>query len=80
VPGRRRQPGQVRLRRYLVTETESGQRLEGEPVDDTEVADVVVASGQPVEPADTAPPAETDGNDWFRAESGVRRIALGPAR
>jgi hypothetical protein len=44
---RRRQPGQVRLRRCLVTEvvteTETGQRhelqVEREPIDDTDVAD-----------------------------------------
>jgi hypothetical protein len=76
VASRRRQPGQVRLRRYLVTEvvteTEAGQRhelrVEREPVDDTEVAGVPARSGQPVETADTPPPAETDDNDWFRPQ------------
>jgi hypothetical protein len=45
VAGTRRQPGQVRLRRYLVTEvvtdTDTGQRhelqVQREPVSDTEV-------------------------------------------
>jgi hypothetical protein len=70
---RRRQPGQVRLRRYLVTEvvteTESGQRhevrVEREPVSDDEVDTVATAPGDAGEPV----PAEgTDENDWFRAE------------
>jgi hypothetical protein len=73
---RRRQPGQVRLRRYLVTEvvteTETGQRhevrVEREPIDDTEVADLAAPSGQPVEPADKASPADPDANNWFRPE------------
>jgi PRC-barrel domain/Domain of unknown function (DUF2382) len=73
---RRRQPGQVRLRRYLVTEvvteTETGQRhelrVEREPIDETEVPGAPAPSGQPVEPADTAPPAGPDSNDWFRPE------------
>jgi uncharacterized protein DUF2382 len=74
---RRRQPGQVRLRRYLVTEvvteTETGQRhevrVEREPIDHTEVAGLAAPSGQPVEPADKASPADPDGNDWFRPEA-----------
>ena len=75
-PGsRRRQPGQVRLRRYLVTEvvteTEAGQRhelqVEREPIDDTEVAGVTAPVGQPGEPVAKAP-AEPDNNDWFRPE------------
>jgi PRC-barrel domain/Domain of unknown function (DUF2382) len=73
---RRRQPGQVRLRRYLVTEvvteTETGQRhelrVEREPIDNTEVAGVATPSGQPVEPADPAPAAGPDSNDWFQPE------------
>jgi hypothetical protein len=73
---RRRQPGQVRLRRYLVTEvvteTETGQRhelrVEREPIDDTEVPGAPAPSGQPGEPADTAPPAGPDSNDWFQPE------------
>jgi hypothetical protein len=78
---RRRQPGQVRLRRYLVTEvvteTETGQRhelrVEREPVDETEVPGAPAPSGQPVEPADTAPPAGPGSNDWFRPEGDPRR-------
>ena len=75
-PGsRRRQPGQVRLRRYLVTEvvteTEAGQRhelqVEREPIDDTEVAGVTAPVGQPGEPVEKAP-AQPDNNDWFRPE------------
>jgi hypothetical protein len=75
-PGsRRRQPGQVRLRRYLVTEvvteTEAGQRhelqVEREPIDDTEAAGVTAPVGQPGETvAETQ--AEPDDNDWFRPE------------
>ena len=75
-PGaRRRQPGQVRLRRYLVTEvvteTASGQRhevrVEREPVSDDEVDAVAAAPGGAGEPV----PGEgvgPDENDWFRAE------------
>jgi len=70
---RRRQPGQVRLRRYLVTEvvteTEAGQRhelqVEREPIDDTEVAGVTAPVGQPAESV-AEPHAEPDDNDWFR--------------
>jgi PRC-barrel domain/Domain of unknown function (DUF2382) len=74
---RRRQPGQVRLRRYLVTEvvteTETGRqrhevRVEREPIEDAEVADLAAPSGQPVEPADKASPADPDTNNWFRPE------------
>jgi hypothetical protein len=72
---RRRQPGQVRLRRYLVTEvvteTEAGQRhelqVEREPIDDPEVAGTTLPSGQSGEAVATAP-AEPDDNDWFRPE------------
>jgi sporulation protein YlmC with PRC-barrel domain len=77
---RRRQPGQVRLRRYLVTEvvteTESGQRhevrVEREPINDDEVDAVTGApgqAGQPVPGEETGP----DENDWFRAEGDPRR-------
>jgi len=75
-PGsRRREPGQVRLRRYLVTEvvteTEAGQRhelqVEREPINDPEVAGTTLSSGQPDEAAAPAP-AEPDNNDWFRPE------------
>jgi len=74
----RRQPGQVRLRRYLVTEvvteTASGQRhevrVEREPVSDDEVDAVAATPRLAGEPA----PAEgTDENDWFRAEGDPRR-------
>jgi PRC-barrel domain/Domain of unknown function (DUF2382) len=80
-PGsRRRQPGQVRLRRYLVTEvvteTESGQRhelqVEREPIDETEVAGLT----RPADPSDqpiAEAPAVPDGNDWFRPEGDPRR-------
>ena len=72
---RRRQPGQVRLRRYLVTEvvteTEAGQRhelqVEREPIDDTEAAGVTAPVGQPGEPV-AEMQAEPDDNDWFRPE------------
>jgi hypothetical protein len=71
-PGsRRRQPGQVRLRRYLVTEvvteTESGQRhelrVEREPISDEEV-DATTAQPE----ASVQPERPTPDNDWFRAE------------
>ena len=72
---RRRQPGQVRLRRYLVTEvvteTEAGQRhelwVEREPISDQEVEAVTAdpsrsdASAQPGSPT-------SDSNDWFRPD------------
>jgi PRC-barrel domain/Domain of unknown function (DUF2382) len=72
---RRRVPGQVRLRRYVVTEvvteTEAGQRhelqVEREPIDDTEAAGVTAPVGQPGEPVAEAH-AEPDDNDWFRPE------------
>ena len=75
---RRRQPGQVRLRRYLVTEvvteTASGQRHEvrvkREPVSDDEV-DAVAATPRPA--GEPVPAEETDENDWFRAEGDPRR-------
>ncbi len=77
---RRRQPGQVRLRRYLVTEvvteTETGQRhelqVQREPIDETEVAGVAMPSEQAGEPVAEAP-AEPDGNDWFRPEGDPAR-------
>jgi len=73
---RRRQPGQVRLRRYLVTEvvteTEAGQRhevrVQSEPVSDAEVAAVRPAPVRQDEP----PGQEPNGpghNDWFNDES-----------
>jgi PRC-barrel domain/Domain of unknown function (DUF2382) len=73
--GRRRQPGQVRLRRYLVTEvvteTEAGQRhelrVEREPIGDQEVEAMTASPGQ--SEVSTQPEAPTpDSNDWFRPE------------
>jgi hypothetical protein len=77
---RRRQPGQVRLRRYLVTEvvteTASGQRhevrVEREPVGADEVDAVAATSGDAGEPV----PGEgvgPDENEWFRAEGDPQR-------
>jgi sporulation protein YlmC with PRC-barrel domain len=71
---RRRQPGQVRLRRYLVTEvvteTEAGQqhelRVEQEPISDQDLDAVTANPGQPQASAQPAPaPAN---NDWFQPE------------
>jgi hypothetical protein len=75
-PGsRRRQPGQVRLRRYLVTEvvteTEAGQqhelRVEQEPISDQDVEAVTANPGQPHASAQPEPPTP-DNHDWFRSE------------
>jgi hypothetical protein len=75
-PGsRRRQPGQVRLRRYLVTEvvteTEAGQRhelrVEREPISDKDVDAETASPGRP-EGSGRPEPLEPDGNDWFRPE------------
>jgi hypothetical protein len=76
---RRRQPGQVRLRRYLVTEviteTEAGQRHEvrvrREPVSDAEVDAVVTAPDPQGEPVDQEPNGPGD-NDWFSDQSDRR--------
>jgi hypothetical protein len=74
-PGsRRRQPGQVRLRRYLVTEvvteTESGQRhelrVEREPVSDEDVDAVTAPAARPEASVQRERP--TPDNDWFRPE------------
>jgi hypothetical protein len=71
----RRQPGQVRLRRYLVTEvvtdTEAGQRhevrVQSEPVSDAEADAVRTAPDRQDAPIDQEPgPAD---NDWFSDES-----------
>jgi PRC-barrel domain/Domain of unknown function (DUF2382) len=75
---RRRQPGQVRLRRYLVTEvvteTEAGQRHEvrvhSEPVSDAEVDAVRAAPDRPGEPIGQEPGPEP--NDWFRDQRDPR--------
>jgi hypothetical protein len=72
---RRRQPGQVRLRRYLVTEvvteTEAGQRhevrVQSEPVSDAEVGAVRAAPDRQDEPIGQEP--EPGRNDWFSDES-----------
>ena len=76
---RRRQPGQVRLRRYLVTEvvteTEAGQRHEvrvhSEPVSDAEVDAVRAAPDRQDEPIGQEPNGP-DQNDWFTDESHPR--------
>jgi PRC-barrel domain len=73
---RRRQPGQVRLRRYLVTEvvteTEGGQRhevrVQSEPVSDAEVDAVLPApdrQNQPIGPEPNGP----EPSDWFNDQS-----------
>ena len=77
---RRRQPGQVRLRRYLVTEvvteTEAGQRhevrVQSEPVSDAEVDAVLPAPDRQDEPTGQDPNGP-EPNDWFRDESDPRR-------
>jgi hypothetical protein len=76
---RRRQPGQVRLRRYLVTEvvteTEAGQRhevrVQSEPVSDAEVDAVLPAPDRQDEPTGQDPNGP-EPNDWFRDESDPR--------
>jgi hypothetical protein len=73
---RRRQPGQVRLRRYLVTEvvteTEAGQRhevrVQSEPVSDVEVDAVLPAPDQQNQPIGPDPNAPGH-NDWFSDEA-----------
>jgi PRC-barrel domain/Domain of unknown function (DUF2382) len=76
---RRRQPGQVRLRRYLVTEvvtdTEAGQRhevrVQREPVSDAEVDAVLTGPDRQDEPIGQDPNGP-EPNDWFRDESDPR--------
>jgi hypothetical protein len=76
---RRRRPGQVRLRRYLVTEvvteTEAGQRhevrVQSEPVSDAEVKAVLTAPDRQDEPIGQEPNGPGH-NDWFSDESGPR--------
>jgi hypothetical protein len=73
---RRRQPGQVRLRRYLVTEvvteTEAGQRHEvrvhSEPVSNAEVDAVAIGPDRQGEPTGQDPNGP-EPNDWFNDES-----------
>ena len=77
--GTRRQPGQVRLRRYLVTEvvteTEAGQRHEvrvhSEPVSDAEVDAMLPAPDRQDEPIGRDPNGP-EPNDWFSDESDPR--------
>jgi PRC-barrel domain/Domain of unknown function (DUF2382) len=77
---RRRQPGQVRLRRYLVTEvvteTEAGQRhevrVQSEPVSDAEVDAVRAAPDRQDEPIGQDPNGPGR-NDWFSDEGDRRR-------
>jgi PRC-barrel domain len=74
-----RQPGQVRLRRYLVTEvvtdTEAGQRhevrVQSEPVSDAEGDAVLPAPDRQNEPTGQDPNG-SEPNDWFRDESDPR--------
>ena len=77
---RRRQPGQVRLRRYLVTEvvteTESGQRhevrVQREPVSDAEVNATTAApeaQGEPIGEESTGPRHD----DWFTGPGDAQR-------
>jgi Domain of unknown function (DUF2382) len=76
---RRRQPGQVRLRRYLVTEvvteTEAGQRhevrVQSEPVSDAEVDAVGPAPDRPDKPIGQDPNGP-EPNDWFSDQSDLR--------
>jgi Domain of unknown function (DUF2382) len=76
---RRRQPGQVRLRRYLVTEvvteTEAGQRhevrVQREPVSDAEVDAVGAAPDRQDEPIGQDP-NRPEANAWFGDESDPR--------
>jgi hypothetical protein len=77
---RRRQPGQVRLRRYLVTEvvtdTEAGQRhevrVQREPVSDAEVDAVLTPSDRQDELVGQEPNGPGH-HDWFSDESEPRR-------
>jgi hypothetical protein len=76
---RRRQPGQVRLRRYLVTEvvtdTEAGQRhevrVQSEPVSDAEVDAMLTAPDRQDEPIGQEPNGPGH-HDWFSDESDPR--------
>jgi hypothetical protein len=72
---RRRQSGQVRLRRYLVTEvvteTEAGQRhelrVEREPISDQEVEAVTADPSRSDAPTPPGSPT-SDSNDWFGSD------------
>jgi sporulation protein YlmC with PRC-barrel domain len=75
----RRHPGQVRLRRYLVTEivteTESGQRhevrVEREPINDAEV-DARTATPTRADESIPGEPTRADSDDWFGADDDPR--------
>lgn len=77
---RRHQPGQVRLRRYLVTEvvtdTDSGQRhelqVQREPVGDAEVDAISPATNQQGQVIDHEATG-SEPNDWFSEGSDPRR-------
>ena len=77
---RRRQPGQVRLRRYLVTEvvteTEAGQRhevrVQSEPVSDADVDAVLTPPNQQDEPNGQESNAPRR-SDWFSGEDDPRQ-------
>jgi hypothetical protein len=75
----RRQPGQVRLRRYLVTEvvteTKAGQRhevrVQREPVSDAEVDAALTGPDHQGEPIGQDPNGP-EPNDWFDDQSDPR--------
>ena len=77
---RRRQPGQVRLRRYLVTEvvtdTEAGQRhevrIQSEPISDAEVDAVPPAPDHRHDEPTGQDPNGPEPSDWFNDESEPR--------
>jgi hypothetical protein len=77
---RRREPGQMRLRRYLVTEvvteTETGLRhevqVEAEPVTQQDVDRAAAPSSPEDAPARREPPAPS-ANDWFGDEGDHRQ-------
>ncbi len=78
---RRREPGQVRLRRYLVTEvvtdTDSGQRhelqVQREPVSDAEVDALSAAVTDQPDQATSQEPSGPTSSDWFSDGSDPRR-------
>jgi PRC-barrel domain len=78
---RRRQPGQVRLRRYLVTEvvtdSDSGQRhelqVQREPVSDAEVDVLSAAVTDQPDQANSQEPTGPTSSDWFSDGSDSRR-------
>jgi PRC-barrel domain protein len=79
--GTRRQSGQVRLRRYLVTEvmtdSDSGQRhelqVQSEPVSDAEVDAVSAAVTDQPDQATSQEPTGPTSSDWFSDGSDPRR-------